>query len=251
MESIGSAFANGIIHEYKVPIALCDSLLKCVLGQKIVPDDLKAEDPDLYNSYLEIMTMSEEDLNNCGFYFSASSNGSIVPLIHGGEKIQVTTENREKYFKLIIKWELKGYAKKSIEKFVKGFNAVAVSLKTLRCDEIRFIMSGFDENDAEFVKSSIDHGSSSMKRVKMWLVDWLNQIDLESIKKFLKFSTGNSMVPIKRDYWKIIVNKGNGKLPISHTCFYTIDVPNYQTFEELCKGFQIAIEFGCEGFGNA
>lgn len=39
------------------------------------------------------------------------------------------------------------------------------------------------------------------------------------------------------------------KLPTSHTCMNQLDLPEYESFEELKTKLTIAIDYGSEGFG--
>lgn len=41
------------------------------------------------------------------------------------------------------------------------------------------------------------------------------------------------------------------RLPISHTCFKSIEVPNYKTFDEMKRKLDVAFTVGIEGFGFA
>lgn len=38
------------------------------------------------------------------------------------------------------------------------------------------------------------------------------------------------------------------QLPISHTCFNTLDLPEYSSYEKLQNALLTAIEYGSEGF---
>ena len=67
---------------------------------------------------------------------------------------------------------------------------------------------------------------------------------------YLKFVWGRSRLPlsaegfdskhkIARDY----SNNPNNHLPLSHTCFFTIDIPSYSTYEILYNKILYAIRF--------
>ena len=40
---------------------------------------------------------------------------------------------------------------------------------------------------------------------------------------------------------------GQGKLPVAHTCFFSIELPEYSTEEEMRTGLLTAINYGVGG----
>jgi hypothetical protein len=40
-------------------------------------------------------------------------------------------------------------------------------------------------------------------------------------------------------------------LPVSHTCFNTLELPRYRSFQQLQQRLALAIQEGSEGFGEA
>jgi hypothetical protein len=40
-------------------------------------------------------------------------------------------------------------------------------------------------------------------------------------------------------------------LPVSHTCFNTLELPRYNSFVQLQQRLSLAIQEGSEGFGEA
>ena len=49
----------------------------------------------------------------------------------------------------------------------------------------------------------------------------------------------------------VFSNEDLKKLPISHTCFLTIEIPKYKTFNDMKTKMDIALKMGSEGFGFA
>ena len=96
------------------------------------------------------------------------------------------------------------------------------------------------------------------KTVKMFF-NVISKWDRESLAKLLMFITGSSQVPIGgfRSFSEmgmpITINcsgNDNSRLPVSHTCTNTLDLPNYTNEKELesklsfsiteCNTFEIA-----------
>jgi hypothetical protein len=74
------------------------------------------------------------------------------------------------------------------------------------------------------------------------------------LSSFLKFTTGASTIPFDTSCYKIeivFVGISPKKLPISHTCWKSLEVPLYKSYEMLEKKLNTAFTFGAEGFGFA
>jgi hypothetical protein len=92
---------------------------------------------------------------------------------------------------------------------------------------------------------------------------YLQQAEPQILKNFLKFTTGtqlfhilgSSAIPFDTSGFKVNVqfvgSMDINKLPISHTCFRSIEVPLYKSFEQMRKKLDIAFTIGIEGFGFA
>ena len=65
----------------------------------------------------------------------------------------------------------------------------------------------------------------------------------EEIKQLLKFTTGLERIPSGASDFRFFVKfEGNtSRLPVSHTCFFEIDIPPYEMDEKLKKFIIIAI----------
>ena len=48
-----------------------------------------------------------------------------------------------------------------------------------------------------------------------------------------------------------ISNRGSLALPVSHTCFFSVELPDFKTVEEMRRGLLTAIHFGACGILNA
>ena len=73
------------------------------------------------------------------------------------------------------------------------------------------------------------------------------------LMSFLKFITGASTIPFDTSSYKIeiVFVPTSKKLPISHTCWKSLEVPLYKSYEILEKKLNTAFTFGAEGFGFA
>eukprot|EP00953_Heterococcus_sp_UTEX-ZZ885_P005544 3453-Heterococcus_DN1.PRE.1 len=70
---------------------------------------------------------------------------------------------------------------------------------------------------------------------------------------FVRFAWGRSRLPSKA-HWTTnmkISNRGALALPVSHTCFFSVELPDFKTIEEMRRGLLTAIHFGACGILNA
>lgn len=245
----GSALANAIIHKNKVPISFCDSLLRIMLKLPLNESSLEAQNPKLYENFKALRAYSSEELESLCLNFTVMVDKKSIPLCKDGKKLYLNHGNLEKYISLMVEWELKGYANKSIEKFIKGFFKVAEPLAgKFSVSELRHVMSGLDNDYIEILKEKIEC-PSNLEKERTWLIRWLGEKDEGIVKKFLKFCTGNSLIPVGKDDWKIRLTRTPHKgLPISHTCFKLMEMPPYTSYEELCEKMELAVTEGNEGF---
>ena len=259
MEVFGSAIANGIIHKYKIPISLCDSLIKILLDLPLSAEDLIKESPEYYNNLSQILEYSSKDLEEVYQNFTICQGNNTINLKPNGNNIYLNIENSKEYYDLSVNWELKKYAEKSIDEFRRGFLLVAKPMtKVFSVDEFRYIMCGMDPSYTEVLAEKIKC-SSRMGKQKEWLIRWIKEReDLEDVKRFLKFVTGTSLIPVGKANWEIKLKlnqkekNNDNALPIAHTCFNTIEMPDYSSYEILSEKMKFLVSTNIEeGFDRA
>ena len=58
----------------------------------------------------------------------------------------------------------------------------------------------------------------------------------------VEFATSSRQVPTDFKFSVINYSGGLERVPVAHTCFSTVDVPNYRTEADLKKGLEKALE---------
>merc|ERR1711991_781813 len=65
----------------------------------------------------------------------------------------------------------------------------------------------------------------------------LHSFSNDERKLFLRFVWGRSRLPLSDSEWgqvftlTVLTNADDGTLPVAHTCFFTLDLPRYTTYE--------------------
>ena len=103
--------------------------------------------------------------------------------------------------------------------------------------------------------NSLTNVQEAVNTLKVFLSKWLDDSDLERLKKFVFFVTGSFALGKQEIEIKIDLSKQHSDLPISHTCGPILDLPAYQTQEIFNAKFNravdetfAALEKGQEGF---
>ena len=66
---------------------------------------------------------------------------------------------------------------------------------------------------------------------------------------FVRFAWGRSRLPPAKDFTvkMRLTSGGRAALPVSHTCFFSVELPEYKTEEEMRHGILTAVHYGVGG----
>ena len=253
---IGAYIANALIHGFLVEINFAPSVYKKIYGKELNYKDLKKDDPVLFNSLNSLLQYDEKVLEELDFRFETQDSfGNTVELVPNGSKIKVSSENVNNYVEKMAFWHLYGKIAMQFEAFYSSFLELVTPklLGILKPQDIEFLLNGNSMVDLEIVKERtqyIDYTSES--QVIKWLWNWLENSDETTKKAFIRFATGSGKIPYKGIDWNLIIGKhAMNNLPRASTCFNSIYVPEYRTYEDLNKYLTVGILEGSEGFGFA
>ncbi|CAO2634374.1 E3 ubiquitin-protein ligase NEDD4, partial [Lemmus lemmus] len=199
---------------------------KMMLQKLITLHDMESVDSEYYSSLRWILENDPTELD-LRFIIDEELFGQTHQheLKTGGTEIVVTNKNKKEYIYLVIQWRFVNRIQKQMAAFKEGF------FELIPQDLIKI----FDENELEAVLMM-----DSEKRIRL-----------------LQFVTGTSRVPMN-GFAELYGSNGPqsftveqwgtpDKLPRAHTCFNRLDLPPYESFEELWDKLQMAIE-NTQGF---
>ena len=118
-----------------------------------------------------------------------------------------------------------------------------------------------DEVDLDDMRAHTDyHGYSAGSKQITWFWDVVRSLESEDVARLLLFITGTSKVPLEgfaalagiQGPQRFNIHRVQGetdRLPAAHTCFNQLDLPEYETRNQLKEKLLVAIQECAGGFG--
>ena len=219
---------------------------KSLLENKKSFEDYETIDYNFYNLIKQLEEkLSKKDkifIDSLGLNFIIkNSNESDIKLKENGQETKVTLENLEEYINLAKKARINEIDNQI--KYIKDglYSAIGKSiLQILDWKQLEEMVCGEAIFDLKDFKNHTE--CNNEENVIKWFWEWLENCKVEDKFKYLKFVTGRSRLP--KSNYRHIINLISDKdlLPISHTCSSTLDLPNYDSKNVLCKKMQYVIE---------
>ncbi|KAK6504659.1 hypothetical protein TWF481_006599 [Arthrobotrys musiformis] len=243
------------------------AMYKRILGQNVSLKDMENLDLEYYKSLQWMLKNTIEDVLLLSFSLDTDDFGveRVLDLIPNGSNIPVTDENKEDYVKKVTQFRLVGSVKEQMDHFLQGFHDIvpAELVAIFNEQELELLISGLPDIDVDDWRNNTEyHNYTASSPQVQWFWRAVRSFDKEERAKLLQFVTGTSKVPLNgfkelegmNGYSKFNIHRDYGnkdRLPSSHTCFNQIDLPEYETYENLRKNLLTAITAGAEYFGFA
>jgi hypothetical protein len=260
---VGVALYNSVVLPIRFPRLLYKKLCKKALRLS----DLAEIAPEILESLTSLIQMREdgEDIADCGLTFAITlerldRGDPIYPLKVGGESIAVTNSNLGEYVDLYSNYLMNASIEHQFSLFERGFlkvcpskNATPFPLRLFEYDELDLLVSGVDVLDWSELKANAQYtdGYTSESPIVQWFWEVFDEMSDEQRRWLLRFATGTDRTPITglSDVRLVIQRAGDpDKLPVAHTCFSILTLPDYPSKEALKTKLLIAVENN-EGFG--
>ena len=253
---VGLALYNNVLLDVHFPHAVYRKLLGKPLGLEDVVDRSIVSG---LHQLLDYKGDDVEDVFCLNFEVTWTSLGEerSVELKPGGANIPVTSDNREEYVVLYVKWLLVDSVERQYEHFERGVMRVldGSSLDLLSPEELELLVIGSPELDFKAMEKNAKYegGYDENSPVVRNFWRFVQNADHDTQLKFLKFSTGSSKAPIgglgAMPFKVQRAGPDSMQLPTSHTCFNTLLLPDYgDDYAKLEKLLGRAV-LECEGFG--
>nr|XP_033789579.1 E3 ubiquitin-protein ligase NEDD4-like isoform X9 [Geotrypetes seraphini] len=235
---------------------------KMMLGKQITLKDMESVDSEYYNSLKWILENDPTELDLM-FCIDEENFGQTyqVDLKPNGSEMVVTNENKREYIDLVIQWRFVNRVQKQMNAFLEGFTElIPIDLiKIFDENELELLMCGLGDVDVnDWRQHTIyKNGYCPNHPVIQWYWKAVLLMDAEKRIRLLQFVTGTSRVPMN-GFAELYGSNGPQlytieqwgspeKLPRAHTCFNRLDLPPYDSFEELREKLLMAVE-NAQGF---
>ncbi|XP_059124210.1 E3 ubiquitin-protein ligase NEDD4 isoform X5 [Peromyscus eremicus] len=235
---------------------------KMMLQKMITLHDMESVDSEYYSSLRWILENDPTELD-LRFIIDEELFGQTHQheLKTGGSEIVVTNKNKKEYIYLVIQWRFVNRIQKQMAAFKEGFFELIPQdlIKIFDENELELLMCGLGDVDVGDWKdhTKYKNGYSPNHQVIQWFWKAVLMMDSEKRIRLLQFVTGTSRVPMN-GFAELYGSNGPqsftveqwgtpDKLPRAHTCFNRLDLPPYESFEELSDKLQMAIE-NTQGF---
>ncbi|XP_063334426.1 E3 ubiquitin-protein ligase NEDD4-like isoform X5 [Pelmatolapia mariae] len=235
---------------------------KMMLGKQISLKDMESVDSEYYNSLKWILENDPTELD-LRFCIDEDNFGQTyqVDLKPSGSDMVVTNDNKKEYIDLVIQWRFVNRVQKQMNAFLEGFTElIQIDLiKIFDENELELLMCGLGDVDVNDWRQHTvyKNGYCPNHPVIQWFWKVVLLMDAEKRIRLLQFVTGTSRVPMN-GFAELYGSNGPqlftieqwgtpDKLPRAHTCFNRLDLPTYESFEDLREKLLMAVE-NAQGF---
>ncbi|XP_060780185.1 E3 ubiquitin-protein ligase NEDD4 isoform X2 [Neoarius graeffei] len=259
---IGRVAGMAVYHGKLLDAFFIRPFYKMMLQKPITLQDMESVDSEYFNSLKWILENDPTDLD-LRFtideeLFGQTHQHELKP---GGADVIVTDSNKKEYIHLVMQWRFVNRVQMQMAAFKEGFFELIPQdpIKIFDENELELLMCGLGDVDVNDWRENTKYKNSYGPNhpVIQWFWKVVLLMDAEKRIRLLQFVTGTSRVPMN-GFAELYGSNGpqlftieqwgtRDKLPRAHTCFNRLDLPPYESFEELREKLNIAIE-NTQGF---
>ncbi|KRX10426.1 WD40-repeat-containing domain [Pseudocohnilembus persalinus] len=254
---LGRLVGKSLISNWQLYVSFSKAFLKLILGKSLYISDLEDIDPE-FSKNLEFILNTEigDDLGlNFTTSFSQFGIQKFIQLEEDGSDKFVNDENKKEYVKARCKAFLTDSIHKQTIAFRQGLNDI-IPQKALSClneNELGLHLSGMPSLDIKELQKycQLKGGFQKDDSTIRYFFEILESFDDVMKANLLFFFTGAFKVPIdgfKNNPLRLAKINIKDRLPVAHTCFNQIDLPDYDNKEILRERLMTAIFEGHSGF---
>ena len=246
--------------------------MKHILGVPLSFSDLEFVDAEAFHNYAWLR--DNAGAGDLGLDFTLFADGATadapkerVDLCPRGDAVAVTDGNKGDFLALVLKYRVLDAIEPQLVAFLRGVDDVLPRrfLSVFDYQELQLLVGGLDAVDIGDWKRHTRYlgAFASLEErhpvVKMFW-DTVENFDNEERARLCQFSTGTSQLPPAG--FKALVGddghycnftlaslpRGLGVWPRAHTCFNRIDLPLYESADELANYLALSIHLEVVGF---
>eukprot|EP01038_Epipyxis_sp_PR26KG_P004657 gene4657-6544_t len=193
------------------------------------------------------------DVLPCTFTTMTADN-TIIDLITDGANVDVTFDSRHLYCDLVTQHRLHEFDVQAQAVREGLATIIPISLLNLfTWNELEIMVCGVPEVDVSLLESTAEYSgckATDPHVQNFWKI--MREFTNEERSALIKFTWGRSRLPLRAsDFtqrFKLQAfhkSPADSYYPISHTCFFSLELPKYSSFEVMREKLRYAI-FNCE-----
>jgi len=271
---VGRILGRAVFDGQLVTGRLVQYIYKHILGFPISFKDLNSYDQEYYNNLHQIKALADSDMDvedTLCLVFATTvdifGEKHQVPLVEGGEELPVTNDNYQDYLEACLKNRVMNRVQPQLTELLLGFFDVIPEalLAVFDHQELELLMCGLPHIDLQDWRVNTEYSGNyeyvdEDYPVCAWFWEVVESFDEEMKARLLQFVTGSSGVP-SLGFAALHGNDGktqkftlNGVslesclYPRAHTCFNRLDLPCYDTKEELEEKLRLVVTMEATGF---
>lgn len=234
---------------------------KLLVGETPTREDLEAIDLFQIQSLEKLRNIHLQGIDSQSFgytfyetFVTISTDSRTVELIPNGKDKDVTFENRDHYCDLVEQYRLHEFDRQAAA--VRQGLACMVPYRLLSIytwDQLEELVCGKPTIDIDLLRSVTEYSSCSANDphiVFFWQA--MKEFTNEERSMFIRFTWGRSRLPLTAEGFpqrfklqSFGKSPADSYLPISHTCFFSIEMPRYSTLEIMKEKLRYAI-YNCQ-----
>ncbi|XGW20104.1 hypothetical protein V3C99_003715 [Haemonchus contortus] len=249
----GLAVYNSVLVAFPFPLAL----YKILLGQQPTLEDLTELSPIEGRSLQELLDYQGDDFEDVfclTFTISYAAFGSTETsdLKPGGADIPVTQSNKSDYVQRYVHHRLcigrNGEVERQAAAFRDGFKLVLNSriVAFFQPRELMELVIGNENYDWSELRKIVQYKGEYHANHPTILAFWeaFFELTVEERKQFLQFLMGSTRLPVggMSSMQMYVQPTAPEVLPVAHTCFNLLDLPNIADSKELLRRLRISIQ---------
>ena len=261
----GRIVALAVVHDVPIDVHFTRSVYRHLIGVEPCFRDVESIDPTMFTNLEKLIkiNLDEQDLGlDFCVSFERFGHTDEVELVPNGSSVPVTNDNKKDYIRRRCAFLMTGQIEAQLVQFLAGFYEV-IPRHDITCfteQEMELVICGMPDIDVEDLRVSTDYSgySASSPQIR-WFWECVAAMTKQDRANLLMFATGASKVPHggfanletsgNRQRFTIYkVDTSAELLPLAHTCFNRIDLPEYPSAEVLREKLMLAITYGNKGF---
>jgi hypothetical protein len=256
-EFTGKLMAMSLRAKLMMPFEVTSMVWKALCDEPVTIDDLRDIDAISVQLITAVRSCEEEGVCDADTFSMKygdklkwtynGSDGVERELVPGGASKLVTYDNKNAFCDAMLLARLAEFDKQTAA--IKRGMVDIIPMRLLKLfswQQVEVLVSGDPKIDIELWKSRTDCNVSARCAQLFWKV--MESLTNKEQSAFIRFAWGRSRLPPAKDFTvRMRLTPLSGTLPIAHTCFFSIEMPDYETEEDMRHGLLTVINFGVGG----